>query len=169
MAVPSDGAGAVTHGLPGWLGPTVPKAIHWSSGLYALRTVSAAAWALSVSAPSMLGVRSTISTRSTGAEGFPPHAPLQAAEITVWVVPVLMPTAPPKPYCTVAASSRTTVLQVSPSSGMQTELQILALHVQEAFPPGSQMAGTSLNRGEPPTLPMMQRNPTVTPGGRPPG
>ncbi len=117
----------------------------------------------------MLEVRSTTNIRSTGARGFAPQAPLQAAETTVWVVPVLTPTAAPNPYWTVAASTRTTVLQVSPSSGMQIELQIFVLHVQSALPPGSQTAGTSARRGEPATLPMMQRNPTVTPGGSPPG
>ena len=117
----------------------------------------------------MLDVRSTTTMRSTGAVGFNPQAPLQAAEMTVWVVPVLTPIAPPKPYWTVAASSSTIALHVSPSEGMQTELQIFALQVQTALPPGSQTPGTSLVRGVPETLPMMQRKPTVTPGGSPPG
>ena len=119
--------------------------------------------------PFMLDVRSTTSMRSTGDVGLAPHGPLQAAEMTVWLVPDPRPSAGPKRYGTVTSPSMTTVLQMSPSAGTQGDWQIVELQVQSALGPGSQTAGTSDRRGAPPALPMTQRNPTDTPGGSPPG
>ena len=89
--------------------------------------------------------------------------------MTVWLVPESSPTAGPKRYGTVTSPSRTIVLQMSPSAGTHCDWQMVELQVHAAFGPGSQTAGTSDRRGEPPELPMTQRKPTDTPGGSPPG
>ena len=106
----------------------------------------------------MLLVRSMMTTRSSGTVGAAPHGPRHAAEVTIWVVPLVTPTAGPKRNGTVAVEVRTMVLQVSPSAGTHgaTHTPALQTHAPKTLGPGLHTDGTSLAS----KTPLLSRSPT---------
>ena len=77
------------------------------------------------SSPSMLPVRSMMTTTSSGLNGASPHGPLQAADTMEPVDPLLTPTARPNEnWVVITPLIWTTVLHLSPRSGRQMELRV---------------------------------------------
>src|SRR3990172_3466196 len=117
----------------------------------------------------MLAVRSMIITTSTGMMGDAPQGPLQAADRTVWVVPLGIPMTLPGPYCTVAVPLTTIVLQVLPAAGLHEATHSEPLQRQTAPEPGLQTVPMSPGSGSPSPFrsPSRHRKLTLTfPAGR---
>ena len=112
-------------------------------------------------------VRSTTTTTSRGIVGDAPHSPLQAAAVSVPVLPLVMPIAPPKPYWRVASSVTWMVLQtsvdvVAGSQGAQQELSSQSHAVEVCDWLTLHAPGMSVTRGSPvDVMPMRHRNVTV--------
>ena len=145
------------------VGPVKPSAMRWSVGSNAWSTEKAPARRLSTELESsMLPVRSSSRTTSTGATGRLPHRPVQAADEMTPELPLFTLTARPNVYGRVTLSLRMIVLQTSvwTATGSQGAQHTTVVHSHcGLFAANDTLhtAGMSLTRGRPaPSTPMRQ-------------